>query len=301
MQKFIGLMAAVFTPFDENGNINLSIVPDYIDKLITDGVKGIFVCGSNGEGPNMTIEERMNVAQAFVKSADKRIQVFVHVGHSCIADARALAVHAQNIGADAISAVACFYFKPNAVSNLVDCMSDIASAAPDMPFYYYHIPHLTGVDFDIPEFLQLAEKCIPNLAGIKYTSSKIHEYQTCLTYKEGKYDLLFGMDEMLLPAIAVGAQGAIGSTYTFAAPLYYKVMEAFNRGDIEEAKNIQQNLVKIIRIFSKYPMVANQKAILKMQGVDLGPCRLPLRNLSKEEYELLRRELSDIEIFKGML
>ena len=300
MQKFIGLMAAVFTPFDQHGNINLSVIPDYIDKLINDRVKGIFVCGSNGEGPNMTIEERMNVAQAFVKSADKRIQVFVHVGHSCITDARALAVHAQNIGADAISAVACFYFKPNSISNLVDSIADIASAAPDLPFYYYHIPHLTGVDFDTLEFLQLAEKCIPNLAGIKYTSSKIHEYQTCLTYKGGKYNLLFGMDEMLLPAIAVGAQGAIGSTYTFAAPLYYKVIEAFNRGDMEGAQNIQQNLVKIIRIFSKYPMVANQKAIMKMQGLDLGPCRLPLRNLSENEYELLRKELSDTGIFKGV-
>lgn len=300
MQKFIGLMAAVFTPFDQDGNVNLSIVPEYIKKLISDGVKGIFICGSNGEGPNMTVEERMVVAESFVREANKRIQVFVHVGHSCIADAQKLVVHAKSIGADAVSAVSCFYFKPNSIFNLVDCMSDIASAAPDLPFYYYHIPHLTGIDFDMLQFLQLAEKSIPNFAGIKYTSSKLHEYQTCLAYKDGKYDMLFGMDEMLLPAMAVGAKGAIGSTYTFAAPFYYKMMESFNRGDIERAKNIQQNLIKIIRIFSKYPMVANQKAIMKMQGFDLGPCRLPLRGLNDDEYELLKRELSDTEIFNGM-
>lgn len=298
MRKFTGLMAAVFTPFDQNGHVNFSVIPEYIGKLISDGVKGIFICGSNGEGANMTLEERMLVAEAFVREANKRILVFVHVGHSCIADAQRLVVHAKNIGADAVSAVACFYFKPASIPTLVNCMSDIAGAAPDMPFYYYHIPHLMGVDFNMLQFLQLAEKNIPNLAGIKYTSSKLHEYQACIAYKQGKFDLLFGMDEMLLPAMSVGALGAIGSTYTFAAPLYIKVMEAFKNGEHELANELQRDLVNIIRIFSKYPMVANQKAIMKMQGLDLGPCRLPLQNLSSEDYDLLQKGLKGTGIFR---
>jgi N-acetylneuraminate lyase len=302
MQHFTGLMAAVFTPFNRQGDINLSIIPDYIDKLVSDGLKGIFICGSNGEGPDMTIEERKEVAEAFVRAANKRIQVFVHVGHSCIKDAQELAAHAQHIGADAVSSVSCFYFKPNSIQNLVDCMSEIAGAAPDLPFYYYHIPHLTGLDLDMLQFLQLAEKSIPNLAGIKYTAPKIHEFQTCLVYKQGKYNMLYGTDEMLLPALAVGAQGAIGSTYSFAAPLYYQMMEAFKAGEFEIAKRLHQNLINMIRIILKYPMVSGQKAILKMQGLDLGPCRLPLRNLSAQEYEDLEKELREAKILnKGIV
>src|SRR3546814_1569087 len=88
-----------------------------IDKLVDDGLKGVFVCGTNGEGPNLTMEERMAVAEAYVASATGKLLVFVHVGHTSIAECRKLASHAEQIGADAVSAVAAFYFKPTNVAN----------------------------------------------------------------------------------------------------------------------------------------------------------------------------------------
>src|ERR1041384_7591869 len=95
MNKLDGLIAASFTPFHEDGSVNFEMIPGVVNKLIADGLKGIFVCGSNGEGPNMTTAERMQVSEAFIKAADKKIKIIVHVGHSCIADARALAAHAN--------------------------------------------------------------------------------------------------------------------------------------------------------------------------------------------------------------
>lgn len=298
MEKVTGLIAAAFTPFHENGAINHSLIPALVDKLVEDGLRGIFVCGSNGEGPNMTTAERMEVAETFVKAAGKRLLVFVHVGHSSIAEARALAAHAQSIGADAVSAVAAFYFKPNSVQNLADCMAQIASAAPALPFYYYHIPHLTGVGMDMIEFLRIAGPAIPNLAGIKYTATSLHEYQSCLAYENGKYDILFGLDEMLLPAMAVGAKGAIGSTYTFAAPLYIQTMKAFNSGKIEEARASHAYMVEVIRQLLKYPPIPGQKAIMQMLGWDLGPCRLPLTTLSEEAFNAFRSELAQLSFFE---
>src|SRR5689334_17198751 len=118
MKKMNGLIAASFTPFNEDGSINFEMIPEVVDKLVADGLQGIFVCGSNGEGPNMTTKERMQVAEAFIKAAGKRILIIVHVGHSSIADAKKLAAHAAEHGADAISAVAAFYFKPISVKNL---------------------------------------------------------------------------------------------------------------------------------------------------------------------------------------
>jgi N-acetylneuraminate lyase len=117
---------------------------------------------------------------------------------SLIEESKKLAAHAAKIGADASSSVAAFYFKPTLVHNLVDCMAEIASAAPQLPFYYYHMPSPTGVGMDMVEFLQLGEKSIPNLAGIKYTASTLHEYQACLNFKDGKFDVLFGFDEMVI-------------------------------------------------------------------------------------------------------
>lgn len=296
MKKIEGLIAAAFTPFQEDGSLNLEMIPFLVDKLVADGVKGIFVCGSNGEGPNMTTEERMQVAQAFVTAADKRILIIIHVGHSCIAEACILARHAEEIGADAFSSVAAFYFKPTDVKTLVDCMAEIASAAPGLPFYYYHIPHLTGVGMDMIDFLKFGSN-IPNLAGIKYTATTLQEYQACLNYENGRYDILFGVDELLLPALAVGAKGAIGSTYTFAAPLYIKTWKAFNSGDLELARKHHAYLVDVIRILVKFPPIPGQKAIMKMLGWNLGPTRLPLTTLAAPAYLAFEKELASISFF----
>jgi N-acetylneuraminate lyase len=300
MKKIEGLIAAAFTPFHEDGSIDLDRIPALVDKLYADGVKGIFVCGSNGEGPNMTTQERMQVTEAFVKASRRRLLIIVHVGHSSIAEARILAAHAQRVDADAFSSVAAFYFKPVSVENLADCMVEIAAAAPELPFYYYHIPHLTGVGMDMIAFLKYAGPRIPNLAGIKYTAPTLHEYQACLDFENGKYDILFGMDEMLLPALAIGAKGAIGSTYTFAAPLYLQTIDAFNKGDMEAARASHGIMVDAIRVLLKYPPIPGQKAIMKMLDFGLGPCRLPLTAFSESNYQRFYEELRSAKFFSEL-
>lgn len=297
IQKIEGLIAATFSTFDSEGNLDLTHIPYLVDKLYNDGLKGVFVCGTNGEGPNLTLAERMQVAEAYVQAAKNKLKVFVHVGHSSIAEARVLAIHAAQIGADAISAVAAFYFKPLDTENLVRSIAKIAAAAPSLPFYYYHIPALTGVGMDMVKFLELAEKQIPNLAGIKYTASTLHEYQACLNYKGGKYDILFGYDEMLLSALVLGAKGAVGSTYNFAAPLYLKVMEFYANNKPEEARELQYRLVQMVRAFVKYPPIPAQKAIMQLLGADLGPCRLPLEALSENQRRMLENELKEDGFF----
>jgi len=294
IKKTEGLIAAAFTPFYPDGSVNTTMIPALVDKLIADGLRGIFVCGSNGEGPNMTTAERMLVAEEFASAAGKRIRIIVHVGHSSIAEAKILAQHAASIGADAISSVAAFYFKPLSVGNLVQCMADIAAAAPGLPFYYYHIPHLTGVSMNMIDFLDQAGSVIPNLAGIKYTATTIHEFQACLGFREGHFDILFGLDELLLPALSVGCRGAIGSTYTFAAPIYQKTIEYFNAGDLARARKNHDYMIRIIRLITRYPSIPAQKALMKMLGWELGPCRLPLLALDEDQLRRFRNELDQL-------
>lgn len=298
--KTEGLIAATFGTFKEDGSLNLSVVPALVDKLIGEGISGVFVCGTNGEGPNLTVEERMKVAEAYIAAANKRVKVWVHVGHTSISESRKLAAHAASAGADAISSVAAFYFKPANVQQLVSSMAMIAAAAPSLPFYYYHLPVLTGVAMDMVEFLRLGEEAIPNLAGIKYTAHTQHEFQACLNYKDGKFDVLYGYDEMLLGALMVGAKGAIGSTYTFAAPLYLRMMEAFKASRLEEARDLQLQSVEMIRRFVKYSPIPAQRAITKMLGYDLGSCRLPLVSLTDKEYGNLKDMLDEMQFFETL-
>lgn len=300
INKITGLIAATFSTLNEDGSLALDHIPTLVDKLVQDGLTGIFICGTNGEGPNLTIEERMAVAEAYMAVAKGRLLVMVHVGHPSIEESRKLARHAESIGADAISSVAAFYFKPGSVGNLVDSMAAIASAAPNTPFYYYSIPALTGVGMDMVDFLELAEERIPNLAGLKYTAATIHEYQACLNYKRGKFDILYGYDELLLPALAVGARGAVGSTYNFAAPMYLQVMKKFDEGKINEAQQIQLSLVQMIREMVKYSPIPAQKTIMSMLGFNLGPCRLPLQRISVRDVMNLRGQLETIGFFEKL-
>ena len=295
--KLKGLIPAVFTPMKENGSLNLDKVDAVVEHLLSDKVSGIYVCGSTGEGSSLSVEERMATALAYVSAVNKRIPVIVHVGHNSLVDARNLATHAQKIGADAIAAVPPSYFKIDSIDKLVECAAEVASAVPEMPFYYYNIPSLTGAEFDMVEFLQLGGKRIPNFVGIKYSSQNVPQLQACVEFENGKYNIVFGSDEMLLSGLSIGVSGAVGSHYNYAAPLYWKIINAFQRNDIEEAREYQSLSVKKVRILLKYRGLPAIKGMMKLIGVDCGPMRLPFQNLTSVELSQLEKGMKDIGFF----
>lgn len=297
MYRLKGLIAATYTPIHDDGRLNLEPVPAMVDRLIEDGLAGLYVCGSTGEGMSLTGAERKAVAEAFVSAAAGRVPVIVQVGHNSVTEAAELAAHAQQIGADVISATAPGYYKVDSVEMLAACMAQIAASAPDLPFYYYHIPALTGVALDMLSFLRLAGKQIGNLAGIKYTCPTVQEYQACLELDDGRFDILWGCDEMLLSALVVGAQGAVGSTYNIAAPFYRRILDAFTAGDLKEARTLQSKVVEMVRTFYDYPFHPAMKEVMRMIGPDCGTCRIPLCPLTAEQTEALRRNLERIGFF----
>lgn len=299
--RYTGLFAAAFTPIQEDGSLNLEPIPSIVDYLIEAGISGLYVCGATGEGPSLSSEERRAVASAYVKAAAGRLPVIVQIGHNSLTEARGLASHAETIGADAISAMPPLCYKFSSVKILIDCLGQIASAAPTLPIFYYHIPSMTGMSFDMVEFLREGSRRLPNLAGIKYTHSAIEEYQMCLELDHRRFNVLFGRDEMLLAALAVGAKGAIGSTYNLAGPLYRKVMAAFERSDLDEARRCQALAIEMIRVCFRYRGLPAFKAAMKLLGLDCGPNRLPLETLTLDEANALKKELDDIGFFDWTL
>lgn len=294
--RLTGLIAATFTPMHPDGAVNLDLIPPLVEHLIATGVKGLYVNGSTGEGPSLTTAERRAVAEAYVQAASGRIPVIVHVGHDSLAEARGLATHAAEIGATAVAAMPPAYFKCGTMEALVSTVAHIAEASPQLPFFYYHIPALNGYRFSMVEFLQTAPARIPNLAGIKFSDPNLCEYQACLEFDGGRYDILFGVDEMLLGAVAVGSKGAVGSTYNFAAPVYLKAIEAYRAGDVAQARAHHSRAVSLVRTVIAYGGQPALKTMMSFLGLDCGPSRLPLVSLSADQKEALRRDVEKLGV-----
>ena len=292
-----GLVPATFTPFHADGSLNLAVVEPMVEQLLRDGVTGLYVCGSTGEGISLTREERMAATAAFVAATRRRIPVIVQVGHNSIAEARLLAAHAQEVGADAISATPPSYFKPPTQVALIDCMAEIAAAAPDLPFYYYHIPGMTGVTPNVAALLREGRPRIPSLVGVKFSHTAVFDMQAAVAVEDGRYNVLFGSDEMLLSGLAGGAHGAVGSTYNFAAPLFNRIMAAFAAGDIATAQQLQGKAVAMVNVLVRHGGNAAIKSMMAFLDLDCGPVRLPQVALSAEQQRLLRQEMAAIGFF----
>ncbi len=293
-----GLVAATHTPFHPDGSLNLDVVEKQAAMLQNDGVGYAFIGGTTGESSSLTLEERLKLAARWSEATrGAALKVITHVGAHCLDDAATLAARAQELGACAISALAPSYFKPGNTAALVDCMAKIAAAAPDLPFYYYEIPTMTGIGLSPSDFLSAAEERIPNLAGIKFTSSNLMEYQLCRSHSDGRFDIPFGFDEMLLASLALGATGAVGSSYNFAAPIYLRVMKAFAANDLETARATQFRAVRLIKLLASYGYMAAAKAVMEMRGVSVGPPRLPNTSLTPGQQDQLRSELDRLGFF----
>ena len=289
-----GLIAAPFTPFRPDGELALDIIPAQAALLHKNEVSAAFVCGTTGEGSSLTTEERMEVATAWKKSAPSDLKLAVHVGHLSLGDSRALARHAQEIGANAIAAIAPSFFKPASATELVAWCGEVARTAPSLPFYYYHMPAMTGVKISAREFVDAAHGRIPSLAGVKFTHEDLEDYAQARAAAGGRYDILFGRDEILLSGLELGAPGAVGSTYNYAAPLYRRIMRAFASGDMAAAHQDQNRAQQFIDIMNRVGGLAAGKSIMKLVGIDCGPVRLPLTRLSPTQEKAFHDDLKAI-------
>lgn len=299
MEKIIGLIDAPFTPFHENGDLNLEPIEKYAAMLQNNGLQGVFINGSSGEGYMLTTEERMQLAERWLKVAPKGFKVIVHVGSCCLRESQKLAAHAQEIGAWGIGSMAPPFPKISRIEELVKYCEAIANSAPDLPFYYYHIPAFNGAFLPMLELLKAVDGRISNFAGIKYTFESLYEYNQCRLYKNGKYDMLHGQDETILPSLAQGgAQGGIGGTTNYNGRELVGIIEAWKKDDIETAREKQNFSQEVINVICRYRgNIVGGKRIMKLLGFDLGPNRVPFQNMTNEEEQQMKKELEAINFF----
>lgn len=291
-ERLKGMVAAVFTPMDGAGRVNPEAIGAYAARIASAPVKGVFVCGTTGEFASLTLSERKEVLEHWIEAAAGRFNVIAHVGHNCLPDAVELARHAARAGADAVAAIAPSFFKPAAAADLADFFAPVAQAAAGLPFYYYHMPSITGVHLPVARFLHEGKKRIPNLAGTKFTHNDLMEMGACLALDGGAFEVLHGFDEMLAAGLAMGVVAGVGSTYNYLPGVYDGIFKAMERGDLARARALQMHSIRTVEILVKYGGgVRAGKAVMRLTGTDCGGCRTPIRPFSAEEYAALRNDL----------
>ncbi|XP_054837717.1 N-acetylneuraminate lyase isoform X2 [Eublepharis macularius] len=298
-KKLQGLVAATITPMTQNGEINLSVIGQYVDYLINEqDVKSVFVNGTTGEGLSLSVQERKLLAEEWVaKGKDKLDHVIIHVGALSLPESKGLAKHAAKIGADGIAIIAPFFFKQLNKDGLVAFLRDVASEAPGIPFYYYHIPPLTGIKMRVEELLDGMKEQIPTFQGVKFSDTDLLDFGRCVKKNEqGHLVLLYGVDEQLLSALTMGATGAVGSTYNYLGRASNLILEAFGRGDLLAQKYqfcIQEFLSFVI---AQGFGVAQTKAVMTLvSGIPMGPPRLPLSSASEEFIANVKTKLESLK------
>lgn len=295
MTQNFDLIAPPHAPFHDDGSLNLSVIEQQADHFIRNGISGVFVSGTTGESLSLTVQERIDLAQRWLDvTRTTDLHVIIQVGHNCVADAQAMAEHAQREGADAIASMAPSFLKPDSVEDLIECCIPVAKAAGDLPFYVYDIPMMTDVRLPMPEFLDKGKERIPNLRGLKFTNPDLVALQECLDLNDGEFDILFGCDEILLTSVLLGCPGAVGSTYNFAARHYQSMIAAFHAGDLDAARKGQREAVRMIRVIQKYSFLPSAKKVMSFLGIDCGPVRAPLRNLTPQQVRSLRADLESL-------
>jgi len=297
----VQILPAVFTPMFDDGSINYAQINALYQRSVESGHRGIFLNGTTGECMSLSTAERKKLVEAWnacrQENNDADFKIFVHVGSSNLYEASEMAEHAQQEGADGIAMVPTFYFRPKTMAELVEQCKYVASAAPQVPFYYYNIPSLTGVNFPLVTFVEEAAREIPTFAGLKNSFNDLVDYQTCLHGAKGDYTLYWGTDEVFMMVYAAGNRHYVGSTYNYMSDIYARMLDAFHAGNFEKLTTLESEATRIYKILNDYNSMISGKEIMRHIGVDCGPVRRPLKNLKPAETTLLLQRLRKTSFF----
>jgi len=290
-ETITGLIAAPFTAFDKRNEVDYAVVPRQVDALLEQGVSGAYVLGTTGEGVSCSLEERLNLMEAWSRAAHGRLKLIAHIGALALPEVKILARQAVKWQFDATSVVPPTYFRPGGALELARYLAEVAAYAPELPFYYYHTM-MARLDIPATALLETVEaQCpIPNLAGVKFNHHDLFDYQCARRVAGGKYDIVYGVDEFFAGALTLGARGFIGSTYNYAAKLYRQIWDDWESDRHEAVLSGMRIVCDGVRLLHQYGGLPCGKALMRLRNLNLGGVRPPLTALSEaRQQELLDR------------
>jgi 4-hydroxy-tetrahydrodipicolinate synthase len=279
LQQFHGLVCPMLTPFDSKGKIDSITTRRLVDFLIERGVNCLLPAGTTGEGMLLSTEERKHLAQIVVEQAAGRIKVLVHTGSITTAETVDLSLHARSIGADGVSVITPYFYSYDDDA-LFNHYSEIASSIPDLAVAIYSFPGNAKQEISIDLFKRLRQ-ARPNINAIKLSDINLIRFQEYIQAGGDDFSALCGVDALALPALSIGAKGQVsGNSNVFPEP-FLKLYAAFERGDIEEARQQQIIINKIRAVLKDNPVCF--KAAMHLRGIPINGPRHPMRDLKPQE------------------
>lgn len=283
VERFKGIYVAMYSAYGDNGEVCTERVKKLARYYVGKGLKGLYVCGSSGEGVLQSEEERKQILEAVMEEVKGELTIIVHVGANSTPESIRLAKHAKEVGADAVSSIPGVYYglSPQMVKVHWQGMID----ATDLPFIIYHIPQTTRFNLPIDLFKEMAQQ--EKVVGLKCSSESTYELQQFKAVGGEDFVIFNGPDEQFIAGRNIGADGGIGGTYGVMPELFVALDKYVVNGEFEKARALQNEVNEIIKtLLSVGSLYGATKYILSLRGIETGSPRLPLLPITCEETKL---------------
>ena len=290
MAIFKGSGVAIVTPMKENLDVDFDKLEELINFQIDNGTDAIIIAGTTGESSTLTMEEHRRVIQAAVEFTKHRVPVVAGTGSNCTRTAIHLTKEAEEDGADAALIVTPYYNKATQ-KGLIAHYGQIASETK-LPIILYNVPGRTGCNI-MPETVATLVKENENIVGLKEATGNMAQASRTMYLCDGKLEMYSGEDGLVVPLLSIGGLGVISVIANIAPRQTHDMVMSFLEGDLEKARQMQlKSLPLVDALFSEVNPIPVKKA-LNLMGMQAGPLRSPLCEMSEENAKKLEQAMKD--------
>lgn len=293
MSIFTGAGVAIVTPFNSDETINYNKLDELLDYHCTHGTDAIIICGTTGESATMTEEEHMQCVKFAIDRVKGRIPVIAGTGSNCTRTAIDMSKEAVDYGADGLLLVTPYYNKATQ-AGLIGHYTAVAKEAK-APIIMYSVASRTGCNIEPATVAELV-KNVDNIVAVKEASGNISQVAKIMALTDGNIDLYSGNDDQIVPMLSLGAKGVISVLSNVAPQETHDICEKFFNGDVKGSAALQLKALPLIeQLFCEVNPIPVKKA-MQLMGVECGPLRMPLTEISKEHEQALAKAMKDFGI-----
>lgn len=288
-----GIFAPLLTPYDKDGTVNYQTYTKLAKYVTENGVAGVFVCGTTGEFVNLTLEEREGLLDAALKGVKPGTVVMNNITAFNLKDVQWLIDMTKEHGVNSVSITAPVFHHYDAAA-LIKYFIKIGQMTKGLNYALYNIPGFTHNPIT-PNILKAVKAKCENLFGVKDSSM---DYMTFLNYQLAipkNFEIVTGNDAQVLTSLMAGADGAIIAAANVFPKIASGIYSNFKAGNLAEAKKYQDKVILLREMFRRIMPIMTHKECLKLLGMDMGPARIPMRDLTKEEKQDVAGTLRNLE------
>lgn len=293
MSIFTGAGVAIVTPFNEDESINYDKLDQLIDYHCNNGTDSIIICGTTGESATMSEKEHMECVKFAIERTKGRLPIIAGTGSNCTRTAIDMSKEAASYGADGLLVVTPYYNKATQ-EGLVGHYTAVAKEAK-APIIMYSVASRTGCNIEPATAVRLIKE-VDNIVGIKEASGNISQVAKIMHLTDGKADLYSGNDDQIVPILSLGGKGVISVLSNVAPQETHDICAKFFEGDVKGSLELQLKAIPLIeQLFCEVNPIPVKKA-MKLMGMDCGPLRMPLTELTPQHEESLAKAMTEFGI-----